>query len=61
MSERIDKMKEFISECLDTYAMGMVIIFWIPLMIICIPIAFVAVVLKTAYEVVSEMFGIQDE
>lgn len=54
-------MKEFISECLDSYAMTLVIVFWLPLMIITIPIALVAVVLKTAFQVVSEMFGVQDE
>jgi hypothetical protein len=54
-------MKEFISDCLDHYAMAMVIVFWIPLMLIALPIALVAVILKTAYQVISEMFGVQDE
>jgi hypothetical protein len=54
-------MKEFIGDCLDHYAMLIVILFWIPLMIITLPIAMVAVCLKTAYEVMSEMFGVEDE
>lgn len=54
-------MREFISELIDTYATAIVIIFWIPLMFFAIPLAFIALVIKVAYEVVSEMFGRQDE
>ena len=61
MSKGDAKMREFISECLDHYAMAMVMLFWIPLMIITIPIALVAVCMKTAYQVISEMFGVVED
>jgi hypothetical protein len=54
-------MKEFIGNCFDHYAMLIVVVLWIPLMIIALPIAMVAVCMKTAYEVISDMFGVEDE
>jgi hypothetical protein len=61
MSERINKMKDFIGKCFDYYAMLIVVVCWIPLMIIALPVAMVAVCLQTAYEVMSDMFGVEDE
>ena len=54
-------MKNFIGNCFDYYAMLIVVVLWIPLMIIALPIAMVAVCLKTAYAVMSDMFGVEDE
>jgi hypothetical protein len=54
-------MKDFVGNCFDYYAMLIVVVFWIPLMIITLPLAMVAVCLKTAFEVMSEMFGVEDE
>jgi hypothetical protein len=61
MPKRCSKMKDFIGNCFDHYAMLIVVVFWIPLMIITLPIAMVAVCLKTAYAVISDMFGVEDE
>jgi hypothetical protein len=61
MPKGVSQMKKFIGDCFDHYAMLIVIVFWIPLMIITLPIAMVAVCLKTAYAVMSEMFGVEDE
>ena len=54
-------MKDFIGNCFDHYATLIVTVLWIPLMIITLPIAMVAVCLKTAYAVISDMFGVEDE
>jgi hypothetical protein len=54
-------MKDFIGNCFDHYAMLIVVVFWIPLMIITLPIAMIAVCLKTAYAVISDMFGVENE
>jgi len=54
-------MKDFVGNCFDHYAMLIVVVLWIPLMIITLPLAMVAVCLKTAYEVMSKMFGVEDE
>jgi hypothetical protein len=61
MSKRVKAMKNFIGNCFDHYAMLIVVVLWIPLMIIALPIAMVAVCLKTAYAVISDMFGVEDE
>ena len=49
-------MKNFISDCFDNYAFAIVWLLWIPIMIICLPIAFVAVIMKFAYAAMSEIF-----
>lgn len=54
-------MKDFIGNCFDHYAVVIVMALWIPLMVIALPLAMVAVCLKTSYEVISEMFGVEDE
>ncbi len=54
-------MKDFIGNFFDHYATLIVTVLWIPLMIITLPIAMAAVCLKTAYAVISDMFGVEDE
>ena len=49
-------MKDFISDCFDNYAFTIVWLFWIPVMIICLPIALVAVIMKFAYAAMNEIF-----
>jgi hypothetical protein len=61
MPEGVREMKDFIGNCFDHYSMLIVVVLWIPLMIIALPIAMVAVCLKTAYAVISDMFGVEDE
>jgi hypothetical protein len=61
MPKGVRQMKEFIGNCFDHYAMLIVVVLWIPLMIIALPIAMVAVCMKTAYAVISDMFGVEDE
>jgi hypothetical protein len=61
MPEGVTEMKNFISNFFDHYSMLIVTVLCIPLMIITLPIAMVAVCLKTAYAVISDMFGVEDE
>tara|TARA_R110000822_G_scaffold75893_5_gene182574 strand:- start:419 stop:586 length:168 start_codon:yes stop_codon:yes gene_type:complete len=49
-------MKDFISDCFDNYASTIVRLLWIPVMIICLPIALVAVSMKFAYAAMSDIF-----
>lgn len=54
-------MKDFLNDCLTYYAMATAFIFWLPLMIIAIPLAFVAVCIKISYQVMSEMFEVVED
>lgn len=49
-------MKNFINDCFDYYTFALVLIFWMPIMFICLPIALVAVCMRIAYTAVSESF-----
>lgn len=54
-------MKNFLNDCLKHYALMIVFTFWLPLMVITMPIAFVAVCVKIAYEFMYDMFEVGDE
>lgn len=54
-------MKGFLSDCLDYYANFLVQVLFLPLMIVTIPIAMIAVCLTVSYRVIDSMFETNDE
>ena len=54
-------MREFLADCLEHYSLMLVMFFWIPIMLITIPIAVVAVCMTTSYQVVASFFGTVDD
>ena len=61
MPKGVSKMREFLADCLEHYSLIFVMFFWIPMMLITIPIAVCAVCMTTSYQVVASFFGTVDD
>lgn len=61
MPKGTKEMKGFLSDCLDYYANFLVQVLFLPLMIVTIPIAMIAVCLTVSYRVIDSMFETNDE